>query len=65
MIITKEIQVGDVIEEFNCTGSSDRVTTHSYTITDVTKTLAKSNGFRFKRTAEQWNVGCEYSVKHR
>lgn len=51
-----ELQVGDIIEEFNCTGSSNRETTKTYEIVEVTKTLAKSsNGFRFKRLTEKWS----------
>lgn len=61
---TKEIQVGDVIEEYNFTGSSDRATERTYDIISVTKTLAKSHSKRFKRTAEQWQTDEEYLVKH-
>jgi len=61
---TKEIQIGDVIEMFNCTGSSDRATERTYIIDRVTKTLAKSGEMRFNRVAEQWQKDGEYLVKH-
>jgi RNase H-fold protein (predicted Holliday junction resolvase) len=61
---TKEIQVGDVIEQFNCTGSSDRSTIQTYEIISVTKTLAKSRHKKFKRIAEQWKGDGDYSVTH-
>lgn len=59
---TKELEIGDIIEEFNCTGSSDRKTIRTYEIISVTKTLAKSHGERFKRTAELWNNNEQYHV---
>ena len=56
------LQIGDIIEEFNCTGSSDRKCIKTYEITSVTKTLAKTDGgWRFNRTAELW--GNEMSVR--
>ena len=61
---TREIQIGDVIEQFNGTGSSDRSTEKTYTIISVTKTLAKSQTKRFKRIAEKWRPDGDYSVTH-
>ena len=56
------LQVGDIIEEFNCTGSSNRECIKTYKITSVTKTLAKTDGgYRFNRNAELW--GNVISVK--
>lgn len=57
-----DIQVGDIIEEYNCTGSSDRATEKEYEIISVTKTLAKTTYKRFKRSAENWNNN-GFSVK--
>jgi len=59
---TKELEIGDIIEEFNFTGSSNRATLKTYEIISVTKTLAKSSGHRFKRTAELWGSEESYSV---
>lgn len=47
-----ELQIGDVIEQYNSTGSSNRETTKTYNIIVVTKTLAKSDYRRFKRQTE-------------
>jgi len=61
---TRELQIGDVVEQYNCTGSSDRATTRTYEIISVTKTLAKSTHHKFKRIAEKWTGGNTYSVTH-
>jgi hypothetical protein len=47
-----KLEIGDIVEEFNCTGSSDRKTERTYIIDSVTKTIAKCRGFRFKRLTE-------------
>ena len=55
------LQIGDIIEEFHYTGSSDRKCVKTYEITSVTKTLAKADGgHRFNRIAELGNI--EWSV---
>lgn len=54
-----ELQIGDVIEQYNSTGSSNRETTKIYTIIAVTKTLAKSDYRRFKRQIENYS-GAEF-----
>ncbi len=61
---TRELQIGDVVEQFNCTGTSDRSTTKTYEIISVTKTLAKSKFHKFKRIAEKWTNSDSYSVTH-
>jgi len=56
-----ELQIGDVIEEFNYTGSSDRATLKTYIVESVTKTIAKSGQRRFKRIIENYTSnGIEY-----
>jgi hypothetical protein len=61
---TREVQVGDVIEEYNLSGSSDRETLRTFQIISVTKTLAKSKNMRFSRIAEQWRDDSDYIVKY-
>lgn len=61
---TRELQIGDVVEQYNSTGSSKRETTRTYEIISVTKTLAKSKFHKFKRVAEKWSGSDTYSVTH-
>lgn len=61
---TKLLEIGDIVEQYNCTGSSVRSVINEYKIISVTKTLAKSESKRFKRVAEEWHDGHCYSVTH-
>ena len=47
-----EIQINDIIEQFNCAGSSDRATEKTFVIISVTKTTAKTTYHKFKRNTE-------------